>query len=214
MRFIALFLLFLVFLVIPAQGDDEKAKKIERVWSQDYTKRKGVWFHCKKYPKEHEQCLLGAWDHKFRIINDSKSPVQITRAKLFYLGKPYFDRYSQKPSYIFRLTSDGGNVAAVRYGVMLYDSFRGNIGSMSLVDLYFKELKEAEWAYYIQPAVSFELFGVGCLFVRHARLKDGRIWEMNVKRIAAMMLKRGCGTRNQKDMENAVRKQGKSTLRL
>ena len=91
MRCIALLLRFPVFLAILAQGYDEKERKIERVWSQDYTKRKGVWFHCKKYPNEHEQCLLSAWDHKFRTINDPKSPVQITYAKLYNIGKA---RYS------------------------------------------------------------------------------------------------------------------------
>lgn len=157
---------------------------------------------------------VNGWSHKMLILNDPVSPVQITSAKLYNLGPPHYSRYLKIPAWLAFIRADGKSVAAVQYGVLLYDSWNAPSGNMAAVDMHFESGRQGEWQKFQELIPSFQRFGKGCVFVSKVRMNGGRIWEVNVKHIASMMLKRGCGAQDRKQIEKAVRKQGKGSLRL
>lgn len=150
-----------------------------------------------------------AWSHKIKIINDARSPVQIVRAELHNIGKPYFGTYSKVPAYIIRITSKGPNVSMLEYGVLRYDSFRDYDGGENLISTVFKENVLTEWYSYQKLSPSFRGFGTGCVFVRNVRLSDGRIWKMFTAHIAREMREAKCGTKNLKEQEKHIKEKRK-----
>ena len=63
------------------------------------------------------------------------------------------------------------------------------------MDMHFQDKSLGERQSFSELSPSFRKFGMGCLFVRKFRMSNGRIWEMDVKRIFTRGTGRGrfCG---------------------
>lgn len=200
MRFIVLSIAFIGVLVSPVQGEEGAAKFVRAIGYNDEVSGKLE--------------TIPGWSHKTMIFNDPASPVQIVKTELYNIGMAYHSRYSKIPAWLVFITAKGKSVASVKYGMLLYDSWEELSDGMTAVDMHFKSGLEAEWQKFRALPPSFKRFGIGCLFVRAARMNNGKIWRMNAERIARMMEKRGCGTKNRKEIEKAVRSKNKGSLRL
>lgn len=168
--------------------------------------------------KEH-----GQWAHQIKIVNDESSPVQINEVNLSI-------RY-EKPSRLRRLGRDlnrlgssvnlmpynyevnikskGDAVVGVVYSVLYYDSFNKYIDGSNLVSLPFQTNKIGRWGWHRKPPPGFRLYGMGCVFVRTARLKDGSIWNFDVKAVVRLLKKNECGKYGTKEIREHIKNNNK-----
>lgn len=219
MRQFPLLMICMCLLAYPAFGDEDIAvlnatKFSGGKWTGGIEIDLGLKYDVLERRAKRRKERVSAWSHKFRIINDARSPVRITHAELHNIGKPFFGSDYKIPAYIVRITSTGQNVSTVLYGVLRYDSFRDYDGGNSLISTTFEKNVEGEWRFYQELSPAFKRFGTGCIFVRKVRLGDGSIWEMNTEHIANEMINAKCGAKNLKEQEKHIKEKGKPTLRL
>ena len=142
--------------------------------------------------------------HKTIILKDPRSPVDIKSAKTLHID---VDQRSvleiSLPSRSWSLIPDGPlveidaiskGVVAAKFGVVFFDSFNERAGGFTGV--YTEPPKHGmRWTGRVNSA--WLSFGIACVFVRAARLEDGRVWKADMKKIAIMMIAEGCSTQGE-----------------
>lgn len=82
------------------------------------------------------------------------------------------------------------------------------------MSMYFASKKRGEWQKFRELPPTFERYGRGCVFVRNVLLRGGKIWEMNTKHVARLILEKGCAVKKNRDTKKDVEDQGKEKLNL
>ena len=132
-------------------------------------------------------------------INQQYGPVQITGVavrhiprKTAVLADAYYDalfRYLKKPekqrlrklakeTLTITIDAKGQNVVAVKFGIVVYDAFKEFLGGLTGITMD-APTTGMQWDYRPAYLFKFEKYGVAGVYVRQARLKDGRIWNFD-----------------------------------
>ena len=133
------------------------------------------------------------------FINEESSPVRITNARvrhipqetavlaeayrssLFqYLKAHEKDRLRRLSRETLTITIDanGENVVAVKFGVIVYDAFREYLGGLTAITMD-PPTGGMQWDYNPVYLFKFKKYGVVGIYVRQARLANGRIWNFD-----------------------------------
>ena len=132
-------------------------------------------------------------------INEEVSPVRIKKvtvrhipSKTATLADAYYDalfRYltDHDKSRLRRLSkevltiiidADGEGVVAVKFGIIVYDPFKEYLGGLTGITMDPPSIG-MQWEYDPIYLFKFEKYGVVGVYVRQARLEDGRIWNFD-----------------------------------
>ena len=154
--------------------------QIERV--HIYEKEKGIIYH----------------NEAFHISQEG-SPVLITDvtarhipAKTAALADAYYDallryltdhdknrlRRLAKETLTITIDAEGEGVVAVKFGIIVYDAFKEFLGGLTGITMD-PPTVSMQWEYNPIYLFKFEKYGVVGVYVRQARLKDGRIWNFD-----------------------------------
>jgi len=162
--------------------------------------------------------------HKTLILNDPAAPVQITKAGVYRLDwgmKEATDILLSDRSIrvrdipkgpIILISAASKSAVAVQFGVQFYDSFDRHEGGFNAT-IMTPPKNEMEW-HRRKLSFTFEKFGIACVYVSSARLKDGKVWRANTKKIATMMVAEGCGAEPLLDNEKRLKELPKGVTRL
>ena len=83
-----------------------------------------------------------------------------------------------KETLTITIDAEGGSVVAVKFGIVVYDAFKEFLGSLTGVSMDPPKVG-MQWEYNPAYLFKFKKYGVVGVFVRQARLKDGRIWNFD-----------------------------------
>ena len=72
----------------------------------------------------------------------------------------------------------GENVVAVKFGVIVYDAFKEYLGGLTAITMD-PPTTNMQWTYNPPYLFKFRKYGVVSIFVRQARLKNGKIWNFD-----------------------------------
>ena len=154
--------------------------QIERV--HIYEKERGIIYH----------------NEAFHISQEG-SPVLITDvtarhipAKTAALADAYYDalfryltdhdknrlRRLAKETLMITIDAEGEGVVAVKFGIIVYDAFKEFLGGLTGITMD-PPTVSMQWEYNPIYLFKFEKYGVVGVYVRQARLKDGRIWNFD-----------------------------------
>ncbi|MDE0002610.1 MAG: hypothetical protein OXQ29_07935 [Rhodospirillaceae bacterium] len=132
-------------------------------------------------------------------INQENSPVQIKKVtarhipgKTAALAEAYYDglfRYLKeheksrlrklaRETLTISIDAEGGEVVAVKFGIIVYDAFKEFLGGLTGITMN-PPTVGMKWDYNPVYLFKFEKYGVVGVYVRQARLKDGRIWNFD-----------------------------------
>ena len=132
-------------------------------------------------------------------INEEVGPVRITRvevrhipAKTAALADAYYDalfryltdhdksrlRRLAKETLTITIDAEGEGVVAVKFGIIVYDAFKEYLGGLTGITMDPPSVS-MQWEYSPIYLFKFEKYGVVGVYVRQARLKDGRIWNFD-----------------------------------
>ena len=71
-----------------------------------------------------------------------------------------------------------GGVVAVKFGIIVYDAFKEYLGGLTGITMDPPSVG-MQWEYDPIYLFKFEKYGVVGVYVRQARLEDGRIWNFD-----------------------------------
>ena len=132
-------------------------------------------------------------------INEEVSPVRIVKVRVRHIpGKTaaladvYYDamfRYLKvhdknrlrrlaKETLAITIDAEGEGVVAVKFGIIVYDAFKEFLGALTGVAMD-PPTVGMSWEYNPVYLFKFEKYGVVGVYVRQARLQDGRIWNFD-----------------------------------
>ena len=132
-------------------------------------------------------------------ISQEGSPVLITDvtarhipAKTAALADAYYDalfryltdhdknrlRRLAKETLTITIDAEGEGVVAVKFGIIVYDAFKEFLGGLTGITMD-PPTVSMQWEYNPIYLFKFEKYGVVGVYVRQARLKDGRIWNFD-----------------------------------
>lgn len=132
-------------------------------------------------------------------INEKVGPVRIKKVtvrhiprKTAALADAYYDtlfRYLEddeknrlrqlaQETLTITIDAEGEGVVAVKFGIIVYDAFKEFLGGLTGVTMD-PPTVGMQWDYNPIYLFKFEKYGVVGVYVRQARLKDGRIWNFN-----------------------------------
>ena len=132
-------------------------------------------------------------------INEEIGPVRIKKVTVRHipgetaaLADAYYDalfRYltDQDKSRLRRLAketltitidAEGEGVVAVKFGIIVYDAFKEYLGGLTGITMDSPTIG-MQWKYDPIYLFKFEKYGVVGVYVRQARLKDGKIWNFD-----------------------------------
>ena len=159
--------------------------------------------------------------HKTIILNDPGAPLQIKGAKTFLLGSDQrMAVRSEVPRYLRHLVPKGPiveidainpNVVAAKFGVLFYDTFNEPSGGFTGLKI---GLPQNGMRWDSQERISWRDYGIACVFVRAVRLKDGRVWKFDSKKVATMMVAEGCSTQGKEGAMKHLKELPKGAVRL
>ena len=132
-------------------------------------------------------------------INQDNSPVHIKNVRVQHipgktaaLAEAYYDglfRYLEehdknrlrklaRETLTITIDAEGQGVVAVKFGVIVYDAFKEFLGGLTGVTMD-PPTFGMKWDYNPIYLFKFEKYGVVGVYVRQARLEDGRIWNFD-----------------------------------
>ncbi len=132
-------------------------------------------------------------------INQENSPVHIKKVtvrhipgKTAALADAYYDglfRYLEEHEKIrlrklaretltITIDAEGQAVVAVKFGIIVYDAFKEFLGGLTGITMD-PPTGGMKWDYNPVYLFKFEKYGVVGIYVRQARLEDGRIWNFD-----------------------------------
>ena len=132
-------------------------------------------------------------------INQESSPVQIKNVTVRHipgetaaLADAYYDglfRYLEdheklrlrklaRETLTITIDADGGEVVAVKFGIIVYDAFKEFLGGLTGITMD-PPTDGMQWDYNPAYLFKFKKYGVVGVYVRQARLKDGHIWNFD-----------------------------------
>ena len=132
-------------------------------------------------------------------INEKVAPVQIKKVTVRHipsetamLADAYYDslfrylkdhekkrlRQLAKEKLTITIDAEGEGVVAVKFGIIVYDAFKEFLGGLTGITMD-SPTAGMQWEYNPIYLFKFEKYGVVGVYVRQARLKDGRIWNFN-----------------------------------
>ena len=76
------------------------------------------------------------------------------------------------------IDAEGESVVAVKFGIVVYDAFKEFLGSLTGISMDPPQVG-MQWEYNPAYLFKFKKYGVVGVFVRQARLQDGRIWNFD-----------------------------------
>ena len=97
-----------------------------------------------------------------------------------YLSDSDKDKLRQLTKETLTITIDakGEEVVAVKFGIIVYDAFKEFLGDLTGITMD-PPTYGMQWNYDPIYLFKFEKYGVVGVYVRQARLKDGRIWNFD-----------------------------------
>ena len=143
-------------------------------------------------------------------INEKVGPVRITRVRVLHIPKKtamradaYYDalfRYLEdhdkdrlrrlaKETLTITIDAEGEGVVAVKFGIVVHDAFKEFLGGLTGITMDTPTVG-MQWDYSPAYLFKFEKYGVVGVYVRQARLKDGRIWNFDENFITSEFSKR------------------------
>ena len=132
-------------------------------------------------------------------INEDNGPVRISKVTVRHIPKKtamvadaYYDglfrylkdhdkkrlRKLSKENLTITVDADGKDVVAVKFGIIVYDAFKEFLGGLTGITMDAPTVG-MQWNYNPIYLFKFEKYGVVGVYVRQARLKDGRIWNFD-----------------------------------
>ena len=132
-------------------------------------------------------------------INEDNGPVRILKVTVRHIPKKtaviadaYYDglfrylkdhdkqrlRQLSKENLTITIDADGESVVAVKFGIIVYDAFKEFLGGLTGITMDAPTVG-MQWNYNPIYLFKFEKYGVVGVYVRQARLKDGRIWNFD-----------------------------------
>lgn len=132
-------------------------------------------------------------------INEKVAPVQIKKVTVRHipsetamLADVFYDslfrhledhekkrlRQLAKEKLTITIDAEGEGVVAVKFGIIVYDAFKEFLGGLTGITMD-SPTAGMQWEYNPIYLFKFEKYGVVGVYVRQARLKDGRIWNFN-----------------------------------
>lgn len=132
-------------------------------------------------------------------VNEKAGPVQIKKVKVRHipgetarLADAYYDSLFQyltdgeknrlrrlaKEKLTITIDAEGEGVVAVKFGIIVYDAFKEFLGGLTGITMD-PPTFGMQWEYNPIYLFKFEKYGVVGVYVKQARLKDGRIWKFN-----------------------------------
>ena len=128
-------------------------------------------------------------------VNDQKAPVQISKvvarhipervAELARSMRRYMERADQdnlralsREGLKITIDAEGPKAVAVKFGVIAYDAFKEYLGGLTAVTM---DPPGSGMVWNFRPAYLFKFkkYGVVAVYVRQARLKNGKIWNFS-----------------------------------
>ena len=143
-------------------------------------------------------------------INEEVSPVRIKKvtvrhipSKTAALADAYYDalfryltdhdksrlRRLSKEILTITIDAEGDGVVAVKFGIIVYDAFKEYLGGLTGITMDPPSIG-MQWEYDPIYLFKFEKYGVVGVYVRQARLEDGRIWNFDENYITSKFSKR------------------------
>ena len=129
------------------------------------------------------------------FINDPKSPVQISKVKARHtpkraaklaqsmhrymkLGDQSRIRELSREGLKITIDAEGPKAVAVKFGVIAYDAFKEYLGGLTAVTM---DPPGSGMVWNFRPAYLFKFkkYGVVAVYVRQARLNNGKIWNFS-----------------------------------
>lgn len=132
-------------------------------------------------------------------INEDNGAVRISKVTVRHIPKKtamvadaYYDglfrylkdhdkkrlRKLSKENLTITVDADGKDVVAVKFGIIVYDAFKEFLGGLTGITMDAPTVG-MQWNYNPIYLFKFEKYGVVGVYVRQARLKDGRIWNFD-----------------------------------
>ena len=76
------------------------------------------------------------------------------------------------------IDAEGAKAVAVKFGVIAYDAFKEHLGGLTAV-IMDPPSTGMKWDFRPAYLFKFEKYGVVAVYVRQARLKNGKIWNFS-----------------------------------
>lgn len=168
-------------------------------------------------------CDTSAQTHKTIILNDPDAPLQIRDARTFSLSPSQkAGLKKQIATEYWRYIPDGplveisvsrAPVTAAKFGIVFYDSFNEPAGGLTGVTTSI-DVPGTWMRWQGRTNLSFPEFGIACVFVSAARMRDGSVWKADLNKVSVMMAAEGCSTEGEEGSMRHLKRITKGATRL